>query len=101
MYAAYFFRGIATLALAMTRKFNCYCEARSAAAIPQIKYVILSGSEISHDQSEKYMLVSSLVGFFTAFRMTCKEKYVILRASEISHRKSDALMPRGVFVVKV
>ena len=47
------------------------------------------------------MLVSSSVGFFTAFRMTCKEKYVILRASEIFHRKSDALMPRGVFVVKV
>ena len=34
VYAAYFFRGIATLALAMTRKFNCHCEARSAAAIP-------------------------------------------------------------------
>ena len=49
-------------------------------------YVILSVSEISHDQSEKYMLVSSSVGFFTAFRMTCKEKYVILSVSEISHR---------------
>ena len=26
VYAAYFFEGIATLALAMTRKFNCHCE---------------------------------------------------------------------------
>ena len=26
--------GIATLTLAMTRKFNCHCEIRSAAAIP-------------------------------------------------------------------
>ena len=29
------------------------------------KYVILSASEISHDLSEKYMPVSSSVGFFT------------------------------------
>ena len=52
VYAAYFFRGIATLALAMTRKFNCHCEARSAAAIPQTKHVILSGSEISRRKSD-------------------------------------------------
>ena len=31
------------------------CEARSAVAIPQTKYVILSVSEISHDRSEKYI----------------------------------------------
>ena len=30
------------------------------------KYVILSVSEISHDQSEKYMPVRSSVGFFTS-----------------------------------
>ena len=34
-------------------------------------YVILSVSEISHDQSEKYMHRTFSVGFFTAFRMTC------------------------------
>ena len=33
-------------------------------------YVILSVSEISHDQSDKYIPVSSSVGFFTTFRMT-------------------------------
>ena len=40
-------------------------EARSAAAIPQTKSVILSASEVSHDQSEEDMPVSSSVGFFT------------------------------------
>ena len=34
------------------------------------KYVILSVSEISHNLSEKYLPVSSSVGFFTPFRMT-------------------------------
>ena len=41
------------------------------------------------------MLVSSSVGFFTAFRMTCKEKYVILSGSEISHHQSEKYMPCG------
>ena len=37
-------------------------------------YVILSVSEISHDQSEKvHIPVSSSVGFFTSFRMTYKK----------------------------
>ena len=35
------------------------------APIGDKRYVILSVSEISHDQSEKYMPVSSSVGFFT------------------------------------
>ncbi len=30
------------------------------------KYVILSVSEISHDQSERYMPAGSSVGFFTS-----------------------------------
>ena len=33
-------------------------------------YVILSVSEISHNQNEENMPVSYLVGFFTSFRMT-------------------------------
>ena len=30
VFTAYFFRGIATLTLAMTRKFNCLCEGSEA-----------------------------------------------------------------------
>ena len=41
-----------------------------AAFIILVLYVILSASEISHDQSEENMPISSSVGFFTAFRMT-------------------------------
>ena len=53
----------------------------------------MSVSEISHNQSEKYMPVSSSVGFFTSFRMTeNKKKYVILSVSEISHDQSVRYM---------
>ena len=44
------------------------------------KYVILSVSEISHNLSEKYMPVSSSVGFFTSFRKT----YFLVIAKERS-----------------
>ena len=37
-------------------------------------YVILSASEISHDQSEENMPVSSSVGFFTIVQNDVKEK---------------------------
>ncbi|MDD7213776.1 MAG: hypothetical protein PUH90_00495 [Clostridia bacterium] len=69
------------------------------------KYVILSVSEISHDQSEKYIPISSSVGFFTivqndvsfCFLLRGKwhevpigdKKYVILSVSEISHDQSE------------
>ena len=43
------------------------------------------------------MLVSSSVGFFTAFRMTYKEKYVILSVSEISHDLSEKYIPFQFF----
>ena len=62
----------------------------------------MSASEISHDLSEKYMPISSSVGFFTIVQNDVRfcfllrgkwhevpigdKKYVILSASEISHR---------------
>ena len=75
--------------------FSCHCEARSAAAIPQIKYVILSAAKYPTTKVESICPVSSSVGSFTPFRMTCKEKYVILSASEISHDQSEKYIPCG------
>ena len=53
-------------------KFNCNVKLISLSPSGKAKkYVILSASEISHNQSEKvHIPVSSSVGFFTSFRMT-------------------------------
>ena len=60
------------------------------------KYVILSASEISHNQSEKVYEPSVLRWDSSlSFRMTCKKITVILSASEISHDQSEKYMPYG------
>ena len=75
----------------------------AVALLPRNDNVILSVSEISHDQSEENMPLSSSVGFFTtvqndvillpsreiaAVALLPRNDNVILSVSEISHRKS-------------
>ena len=81
------FRGIATLALAMTRKFS-----RSVIHPPESlpRYA---------RKDNKTKLASSFGG--SVGEADDRGLSVILSVSEIFHRKSDAWMPRGVFVVKV
>ena len=47
---------------------------------------MLSASEISHDQSEKYVHLQFFGGFFTIAKNDVFIFYVILSASEISYR---------------
>ena len=63
--------------------FSCHCEARSAAAIPQIKYVILSAAKYPTTKVESICPVSSSVGSFTPFRMTYKKLSHIERKRNI------------------
>ncbi len=58
--------------LAMTQFISLPPSGKVARSADRGSYVILSGSEISHDQREESICpISSSVGFFTSFRMTC------------------------------
>ena len=84
-----FFEGIATLALAMTRKINRLCERSEAGSTARPPFVALTRatSPVSSGESTpgrvNYRALLSPI--------------VILSASEISHDQSEEYMPRQFF----